>query len=118
MFLFDKTQLDDERSVNTWIDVCKVDRSVLEALPAELREQVELSWTHRDGRPNSHPSPSPQPLDPLPQASSQRSCPTSPFSSAPPLNTRPVATLVLQIQNQPDSPGIVLELPNFSQVRM
>ncbi|XP_028991489.1 DNA repair protein REV1 isoform X2 [Betta splendens] len=95
----------------------QVDRSVLEALPAELREQVEQSWTHRVGRPNNHRSPSPQPLDPLPQASSQRSCPTSPFgppASGPPLH-RPVA-LVLQIQNQPDSPGIVLELPNFSQV--
>uniref|UniRef100_A0A3Q0T1W1 DNA repair protein REV1 n=1 Tax=Amphilophus citrinellus TaxID=61819 RepID=A0A3Q0T1W1_AMPCI len=58
----------------------QVDRSVLEALPTELREQVEQSWTRRDG-------------------------------SSP-----PVGTLVLQIPNQPESPGIVLELPNFSQV--
>uniref|UniRef100_A0AAQ5XFU3 DNA repair protein REV1 n=1 Tax=Amphiprion ocellaris TaxID=80972 RepID=A0AAQ5XFU3_AMPOC len=57
----------------------QVDRSVLEALPAELREQVEQSWTKRDGKQN---------------------------------NCR---TLLLQIPNQPDSPGIVLELPNFSQ---
>uniref|UniRef100_I3K9J7 DNA repair protein REV1 n=1 Tax=Oreochromis niloticus TaxID=8128 RepID=I3K9J7_ORENI len=61
----------------------QVDRSVLEALPAELREQVEQSWTRRDGRPNNCHSP---------------------------------GTLVLQIPNQPESPGIVLELPNFSQV--
>uniref|UniRef100_A0A3Q1ELR9 DNA repair protein REV1 n=1 Tax=Acanthochromis polyacanthus TaxID=80966 RepID=A0A3Q1ELR9_9TELE len=61
----------------------QVDRSVLEALPAELREQVEQSWTRRDGRQN---------------------------------NCRSPGTLLLQIPNQPDSPGIVLELPNFSQV--
>uniref|UniRef100_A0A665WWM2 DNA repair protein REV1 n=1 Tax=Echeneis naucrates TaxID=173247 RepID=A0A665WWM2_ECHNA len=61
----------------------QVDRSVLEALPAELREQVEQSWINRDGKQNSQRSP---------------------------------RTLVLQIPNHPDSPGIVLELPNFSQV--
>uniref|UniRef100_A0AAQ5YZA6 DNA repair protein REV1 n=1 Tax=Amphiprion ocellaris TaxID=80972 RepID=A0AAQ5YZA6_AMPOC len=60
----------------------QVDRSVLEALPAELREQVEQSWTKRDGKQN---------------------------------NCRSPGTLLLQIPNQPDSPGIVLELPNFSQ---
>lgn len=86
---------------------------MLEALPAELREQVEQSWSHRDGRPNNCHSPSPQPSALLPQPSSVKSCPTSPFR--PPT---PVGTLVLQIPNQPDSPGIVLELPNFSQVRM
>uniref|UniRef100_A0A8C4HFH3 DNA repair protein REV1 n=1 Tax=Dicentrarchus labrax TaxID=13489 RepID=A0A8C4HFH3_DICLA len=63
----------------------QVDRSVLEALPAELREQVEQSWNNRDGRPSRPQSPTPQPSAPLPQP--------------PPLN-----------------PGIVLELPNFSQV--
>lgn len=95
------------------IMIFKVDHSVLEALPAELREQVEQSWSYRDGRPNNRRSPSPQPSALLPQPSSLRSCPTSPFR--PPA---PVGTLVLQIPNQPDSPAIVLELPNFSQVRM
>lgn len=97
----------------------QVDRSVLEALPADLREQVEQSWTNRDGRPNNCRSPSPQPPAPLPQPPSMKSRPSSPPrppTSAPALYTPPVGTLVLQIPNQPDSPGIVLELPNFSQV--
>ncbi|AWP13347.1 putative DNA repair protein REV1 [Scophthalmus maximus] len=97
----------------------QVDHSVLDALPADLREQVEQSWTHRDGRPNNCRSPSPHTSAPLPQAGSLKSCPTSPPrppASGPVLNTAPVGTLVLQIPNQPDSPGIVLELPNFSQV--
>uniref|UniRef100_A0A669F9N8 DNA repair protein REV1 n=1 Tax=Oreochromis niloticus TaxID=8128 RepID=A0A669F9N8_ORENI len=76
----------------------QVDRSVLEALPAELREQVEQSWTRRDG--SSHPASPPRP----------------PLATVPALNYPPVGTLVLQIPNQPESPGIVLELPNFSQV--
>ncbi|XP_037645906.1 DNA repair protein REV1 isoform X2 [Sebastes umbrosus] len=97
----------------------QVDRSVLEALPAELREQVEQSWTNRDGRPSNRRSPSPQPSAPLPQPQSLRSRPTSPPcppAPGPALYTPPVGTLLLQIPNQPDSPGIVLELPNFSQV--
>ncbi|XP_011606750.2 DNA repair protein REV1 isoform X1 [Takifugu rubripes] len=69
----------------------QVDRSVLEALPAELKEQVLQSWTKT------------RPVSPPP-------------TSAPALYTPPVGTLVLQIPNHPDSPGIVLELPNFSQV--
>uniref|UniRef100_A0A096LPT1 DNA repair protein REV1 n=1 Tax=Poecilia formosa TaxID=48698 RepID=A0A096LPT1_POEFO len=77
----------------------QVDRSVLEALPAELREQVEQSWTKRDERPNHCRSPDLQ-------LSSPRPAPYAP----------PAGTLVLQFPNQPDSPGIVLELPNFSQV--
>lgn len=97
----------------------KVDHTVLEALPAELREQVEQSWTHRDGRPNNHHSPSPQSSAPL---LSPKPRPTSPHrpppASGPALYTPPVGTLVLQIPNEPDSPGIVLELPNFSEVRM
>ncbi|KAG7503852.1 DNA repair protein REV1 [Solea senegalensis] len=98
----------------------QVDRSVLEALPAELREQVEQSWTHRDARPKNHCSPSPQTSAPFPPSASLKSRPTSPLcpppSSGSALNTPHVGTLVLQIPNQPDSPGIVLELPNFSQV--
>lgn len=86
----------------------QVDRSVLEALPAELREQVEQSWTHRDSRPNNRHSSSPQPSTHLPQPSSPKSRPASP--------PRPPPALVLQIPNEPDNPGIVLELPNFSQV--
>ncbi|XP_040913781.1 DNA repair protein REV1 [Toxotes jaculatrix] len=91
----------------------QVDRAVLEALPAELREQVEQSWAHRDGRHNNRRSPSPQP-----PARSVNCSSTSPppLASGPALYSPPVGTLVLQIPNQPDSPGIVLELPNFSQV--
>uniref|UniRef100_A0A8C3AIP8 DNA repair protein REV1 n=1 Tax=Cyclopterus lumpus TaxID=8103 RepID=A0A8C3AIP8_CYCLU len=95
----------------------QVDRSVLEALPVELREQVERSWSDRgrDGRPSNHQSPSPQPSAPLAQPSSLRARPTSP-PRPPTLYAPPVGTLLLQIPNQPDSLGIVLELPNFSQV--
>ncbi|XP_071333938.1 DNA repair protein REV1 [Trachinotus anak] len=92
----------------------QVDRSVLEALPAELREQVEQSWTHREGRQNNHRSPSPQSSAALPQPPSLKSVPASP--PRPALHVPPAGTLVLQIPNQPDSLGIVLELPNFSQV--
>ncbi|XP_026000887.1 DNA repair protein REV1 isoform X2 [Astatotilapia calliptera] len=91
----------------------QVDRSVLEALPAELREQVEQSWTRRDGRPNKCHSPVLQ-LSPL--ISHPASPPRPPLATVPALNYPPVGTLVLQIPNQPESPGIVLELPNFSQV--
>ncbi|XP_075962249.1 DNA repair protein REV1 isoform X2 [Anarhichas minor] len=91
----------------------QVDRSVLEALPADLREQVERSWTDRDGRPSNRESPSPQPSAPLPLPPSLKSRPPAP---GPALYVPPVGTLLLQIPNQPDSPGIVLELPNFSQV--
>ncbi|XP_071775816.1 DNA repair protein REV1 [Centroberyx gerrardi] len=103
----------------------QVDRSVLEALPAELREQVEQSWTHQEGRPSNplRHSPSPQPSAPLLKPSSPHSRPTSPppppTASGPPLYVPPVGTLVLQIPNQPGqtgSTGIVLELPDFSQV--
>ncbi|KAG7463430.1 hypothetical protein MATL_G00176470 [Megalops atlanticus] len=68
----------------------QVDRSVLEALPAELREQVEQSWSRKDEPPRSPPP-------------------------APP----PRGTLVLQVPDQPGqggSTGIVLALPDFSQV--
>lgn len=84
----------------------KVDRSVLEALPAELREQVELSWTSRDRRPSKHQSSAPQ---------SHPSSPPRPPMSVPAPYTPPAGTLVLQI---PNSPGIVLELPKFSQVKI
>ncbi|XP_028981716.2 DNA repair protein REV1 isoform X3 [Esox lucius] len=89
----------------------QVDRSVLEALPAELREQVESSWTHREtmrphyrsrlGPSSPHPSPPPPPR------------------MASPPEGRSAGTLVLQIPNQSGqsgSTGIILELPDFSQV--
>lgn len=99
--------------------ICKVDRSVLEALPAELREQVEQSWANRDGRPSNCRSPSPQPFAPQPPSLKSRpTSPPRPPAPGPALYTPPAGTLVLQIPNQPDSPGIVLELPNFSQVGM
>ncbi|XP_078796223.1 DNA repair protein REV1 isoform X2 [Oryzias latipes] len=85
----------------------QVDRSVLEALPPELREQVEQSWTKRDGIPNKCHSPALQQSSPHPRQAS----PPRPALSSP-----PAGTLVLQIPNQPNTPGIVLELPNFSQV--
>lgn len=97
-----------------------MDRSVLEALPADLREQVEQSWMNKNGKLNNHRSPSPQPAAPPPQPPALKSRPISPPcppTSAPAFYTPPVGTLVLQIPNQPDSHGIVLELPNFSQVR-
>lgn len=107
-------KLNSRTFMNKLFMTFKVDRSVLEALPAELREQVERSWTHRDLRQNNRRSPSPQ-------LSSLGSCSTSPLhpaATAPALHTLPVETLVLQISNQPDNQGIVLQLPNFSQVRM
>ncbi|KAM3861812.1 DNA repair protein REV1-like [Diretmus argenteus] len=99
----------------------QVDRSVLEALPVELREQVEQSWTHREERPNNlRQSPSPQPSALPPQPCSPHSRPASPPPpSVPPLYTHSVGTLVLQFPNQPGqtaSTGIILELPDFSQV--
>uniref|UniRef100_A0A4W5NAN1 DNA repair protein REV1 n=1 Tax=Hucho hucho TaxID=62062 RepID=A0A4W5NAN1_9TELE len=90
----------------------QVDRSVLDALPAELREQVERSWTHRDTE-RSHNGSHHRPSSPHP--SSLLSSPSSP----PPPAALPVGTLVLQIPNQPGQPGstgIILELPDFSQV--
>ncbi|XP_062312560.1 DNA repair protein REV1 [Osmerus eperlanus] len=82
----------------------QVDRSVLAALPAELREQVEESWTHRDRRAprDQPPAPPPPSSPPLPPSS--------------PHHAPPVGTLVLQIPNQSGSTGIFLELPDFSQV--
>ncbi|XP_040056729.2 DNA repair protein REV1 isoform X2 [Gasterosteus aculeatus] len=97
----------------------QVDRSVLEALPAELREQVERSWTDRDGRTSNHQLPGARPSAPLPHPPTLKSRPTSPLSTPAPggaLHAAPAGTLFLQIPNQPDSLGIVLELPNFSQV--
>uniref|UniRef100_A0A673X7S7 DNA repair protein REV1 n=1 Tax=Salmo trutta TaxID=8032 RepID=A0A673X7S7_SALTR len=69
---------------------------VLEALPAELREQVEHSWTHRHTE-RTHNRSHQHPLHPYP--------------SSP--------ALVIQIPNQPGqtgSTGIILELPDFSLV--
>ncbi|XP_029566580.1 DNA repair protein REV1 [Salmo trutta] len=101
---------------------CQVDRSVLEALPAELREQVEHSWTHRHterthNRSHQHPL-HPYPSSPGP-SSPLSSCSSSPLPSPPPLAAPPVGALVIQIPNQPGqtgSTGIILELPDFSLV--
>uniref|UniRef100_A0AAY4DV59 DNA repair protein REV1 n=1 Tax=Denticeps clupeoides TaxID=299321 RepID=A0AAY4DV59_9TELE len=83
---------------------CQVDHSVLDALPAELREQVEKSWIRRGHLPNDVPCPS-----------TPSRAPSSLIASEP----QPAGTLVLQIPNQHGpmgSTGIVLELPDFSQV--
>ncbi|XP_047457742.1 DNA repair protein REV1 isoform X2 [Mugil cephalus] len=91
----------------------QVDRSVLEALPAELREQVEQSWIKRDGRTNNCHTPDPHRYTPNSRPATP---PRPPLTPVPARYTSPAGTLVLQIPNQPDSPGIVLELPSFSQV--
>ncbi|XP_047671144.1 DNA repair protein REV1 isoform X2 [Tachysurus fulvidraco] len=72
----------------------QVDQSVLDALPPELREQVEQAWNHKQVPDTSfHP------------VTSQQS-----FTEAP---------SVLLVPDQPGqtvSTGIILELPDFSQV--
>ncbi|XP_052461848.1 DNA repair protein REV1 [Carassius gibelio] len=80
----------------------QVDQSVLEALPLDIRKQVEQSWRHREEQPSTsfHPS-------------------TPPRTSSSPPPGPSLGTLVLQLQNQPGQPcttGIILELPDFSQV--
>ncbi|XP_036830991.1 DNA repair protein REV1 isoform X2 [Oncorhynchus mykiss] len=96
----------------------QVDRSVLEALPAELRERVEHSWTHRDTE-KTHNGSHQRPLHPGP-SSPLSSCSSSPLPSSPPPPTAPpVGALVLQIpkqSGQTGSTGIILELSDFSQV--
>ncbi|XP_031439288.1 DNA repair protein REV1 isoform X3 [Clupea harengus] len=90
----------------------QVDRSVLEALPPELREQVERTWSRREEEEEEQPGAScsvtPPPLRDLD------------FSSSPPPDAHPPpGTLLLQIPNQPGqtgSTGIILALPDFSQV--
>ncbi|XP_026127591.1 DNA repair protein REV1-like [Carassius auratus] len=80
----------------------QVDQSVLEALPVDIRRQVEQSWRHREEQPST---------------SSHRSTPPRTSSSPPPGPS--LGTLVLQLPDQPGQPcttGIILELPDFSQV--
>ncbi|XP_060785615.1 DNA repair protein REV1 isoform X2 [Neoarius graeffei] len=71
----------------------QVDRSVLDALPAELREQVEQAWNHKQVPDTSfHPA-------------------TQTLTVAP--------SVLLHLPDQPGqtgSTGIILELPDFSQV--
>ena len=84
---------------------------MLEALPPELREQVERTWSRREeeeeqpGASCAVTPPPPRDLD---------------FSSSPPPDAHPPpGTLLLQIPNQPGqtgSTGIILALPDFSQV--
>lgn len=73
----------------------QVDRSVLDALPPELREQVEQAWNHKQA-------------------------PDSSFHPATPQQTFMVApSVLLHLPHQPGqtaSTGIILELPDFSQV--
>ncbi|KAG9339445.1 hypothetical protein JZ751_023582 [Albula glossodonta] len=82
----------------------QVDRSVLEALPAEIREQVEQSWSHKGDPPNGLTL-SPAQAPPL--------CMLNPAQAPPP------GTLILQIPGQPGQAGgagVVLALPDLSQV--
>ncbi|KAL2081111.1 hypothetical protein ACEWY4_022964 [Coilia grayii] len=98
----------------------QVDRSVLEALPPELREQVERTWSRREeeqpGASSSSYSSFPPHPPPPPRASV---CSTPPPPEPPPHPPPPPGTLLLQIPNQPGqtgSTGIILALPDFSQV--
>uniref|UniRef100_A0A671S143 DNA repair protein REV1 n=1 Tax=Sinocyclocheilus anshuiensis TaxID=1608454 RepID=A0A671S143_9TELE len=80
----------------------QVDQSVLEALPVDIRKQVEQSWRHREEQPST---------------SSHLSTPPRTSSSPPPGPS--LGTLVLQLPNQlgqPCTTGFILELPDFSQV--
>uniref|UniRef100_A0A673HZ90 DNA repair protein REV1 n=1 Tax=Sinocyclocheilus rhinocerous TaxID=307959 RepID=A0A673HZ90_9TELE len=80
----------------------QVDQSVLEALPVDIRKQVEQSWRHREEQPST---------------SSHLSTPPRTSSSPPPGPS--LGTLVLQLPDQPGQPcttGFILELPDFSQV--
>ncbi|MCI4378310.1 hypothetical protein PGIGA_G00214420 [Pangasianodon gigas] len=73
----------------------QVDRSVLDALPPELREQVEQAWNHKQ----------------VPDSSFHPATPQQTFTVAP--------SVLLHLPDQPgqtDSTGIILELPDFSQV--
>ncbi|KAG7256811.1 hypothetical protein CRUP_027248, partial [Coryphaenoides rupestris] len=93
-----------------------VDRSVLEALPVELREQVEESWTRRERRAGDafHHAAGPSSSPPRGPASLADLTPAPP----PPAH-RPAGTLLLEIPKQPGQSGptgIVLELPDYSQV--
>ncbi|KAM9487515.1 DNA repair protein REV1 isoform 1-T1 [Clarias gariepinus] len=73
----------------------QVDHSVLDALPPELREQVEQAWNHKQ----------------VPDTSLHPAIPQQSFSVAP--------SVLLHLPDQPGqtgSTGIILELPDFSQV--
>lgn len=73
----------------------QVDRSVLYALPPELREQVEQAWNQKQ----------------VPDSSFHPATPQQNFSVAP--------SVLLHLPDQPGqmcSTGIILELPDFSQV--
>ncbi|XP_073701709.1 DNA repair protein REV1 [Garra rufa] len=92
-------------SLNISIEVpspSQVDQSVLEALPVDIRKQVEQTWRQREEQPST---------------SFHLSTPPRTSSSPPPGPS--LGTLVLQLPNQPGQPcttGIILELPDFSQV--
>ncbi|KAI5621297.1 DNA repair protein REV1 isoform X2 [Silurus asotus] len=73
----------------------QVDRSVLDALPSELKEQVEQAWNHKL----------------VPDTSFHPATPRQTFTVAP--------SVLLHLSDQPGqagSTGIILELPDFSQV--
>ncbi|KAL0184156.1 hypothetical protein M9458_019852, partial [Cirrhinus mrigala] len=78
-----------------------VDQSVLEALPVDIRKQVEQTWRQREEQPST---------------SFHLSTPPRTSSSPPPGPS--LGTLVLQLPNQPGqsgTTGIILELPDFSE---
>lgn len=80
------------RALNSLSCFLKVDHSVLDALPPELREQVEQAWNHKQ----------------VPDTSLHPTIPQQSFSVAP--------SVLLHLPDQPGQTGIILELPDFSQV--
>ncbi|XP_041940094.1 DNA repair protein REV1 [Alosa sapidissima] len=88
----------------------QVDRSVLEALPPELRQQVERTWSRREENEEQPGASCSSPVRPPPPRAS--ACASPPPPEPPP----PPGTLLLQIPNQMGSTGIILALPDFSQV--
>ncbi|KAF3843412.1 hypothetical protein F7725_002261 [Dissostichus mawsoni] len=82
---------------------------------ARLNFSIEIPSPSQDLEPPSPPSPMP-PAPPPPPPSVRSRPPSPPRPAASALYTPPAGTLLLQLPDQPDSPGIVLELPHFSQV--
>uniref|UniRef100_A0A3Q2XDS0 DNA repair protein REV1 n=1 Tax=Hippocampus comes TaxID=109280 RepID=A0A3Q2XDS0_HIPCM len=73
---------------------------------------IQVQLLEVPGTSNDHEACSQTPKHPRTRLDISIEIPSPSQSPAPP------AALVLQIPNQPDSPGIVLELPNYSQLQV